>query len=124
MTGTPQEMLLVDFSKARPANALSQEPERGKWRLIPWHMDKRPGLFKTFRVTVGNQSGLGAEGAVGFRVLQDGKPAIDSGIIAGRQPAKTLKVELGQARELTLETYSTSPGRMCHAVWAEPVLGR
>jgi hypothetical protein len=84
----------------------------------------RPGLFKTFSVTVGNQAGLGAEGAVGFRVLLDGKPAADSGIIEGRQPAKGLKAELGQVRELTLETYGKSSGSKSHAVWAEPVLSR
>jgi hypothetical protein len=83
-----------------------------------------PGVFKTFSVTVGNQAGLGDEGDVGFRVLLDGKTVADTAVIEGRKPARQIKVDLGQARELSLETYGTSPGRKCHAVWAEPVLRR
>ena len=41
-----REVLLTDFSRAKPAHALSLEPAKGKWRLIPWHMDARSGREK------------------------------------------------------------------------------
>jgi hypothetical protein len=44
--GKSKEIILIDFSKATPASALSLEPRKGKWRLIPWHMDARSGQEK------------------------------------------------------------------------------
>jgi len=41
-----REILLTDLSKAKPAAALSTEPQKGKWRLIPWDMDARSGKEK------------------------------------------------------------------------------
>jgi hypothetical protein len=84
----------------------------------------KPGVFKTFSVTVGNQSGIGASGFSGFQILLDGKIAADSGLIAGKSPAKILKVDLAQARELTLQNYGECSSTKCHAVWADPVLSR
>ncbi len=41
-----RDVLITDFSKVQPAGALSLEPVKGKWRLIPWHMDARSGNEK------------------------------------------------------------------------------
>lgn len=86
----------------------------------------QPDVFKTFTVTVGNQSGIGEHGFSSFQIFLDGKVVADSGMMDGKQAAKVLKVDLGKARQLTIQTTGKEnvKSALCHPIWAEPVLSK
>ena len=56
----------------------------------------------TFLCQVGVDDAVGLRGSVRFRVLVDGEERFNSGVIKGRAPGKTVRVDVRRARRLEL----------------------
>lgn len=82
------------------------------------------GVFRTFKVYVGNDAALGKQSVTTFEILLDGKPAAASPKFKGAVPCAELNVPLGDAQSVTLRCQGEGPASTAHGVWAEPVLIR
>jgi hypothetical protein len=69
------------------------------------------GLFGSLEVTVGIDGSTEGRGSVVFRVFVDDKERVDSGLMTGFSPPKTLKVEeLAGARRMILSVLDAGDG--------------
>jgi hypothetical protein len=77
------------------------------------------GSFSRFEATAGIDDETGGQGSVVFRVLLDGKPAWQSGVVAGGSAAQPVRVDLKDAKRLTLVVDFADQGDVQdHADWA------
>jgi hypothetical protein len=76
--------------------------------------------YQRFEALVGVDDEKQGAGSVVFRVVVDGRPVFDSGVMRGKQPAKKISVPLDGAEELLLIVTDAGDGITCdHADWAE-----
>lgn len=78
------------------------------------------GGCKRFRAVVGIDDSAGERGSVRFRVIGDGKPLFDSGVVSRRTPPKELDLDLTGVKRLLLQVTDAGDGHNSdHADWAE-----
>lgn len=82
------------------------------------------GLFKTLEVIVGQQPECGVKGSCSFEILLDGESASKTQKLSADDDPQMLKVNLQNAKQITLKTSDSKKAENIHAVWAEPVLKR
>jgi alpha-galactosidase len=78
------------------------------------------GQGERFTATVGVDDEVGERGSVEFKVLGDGKPLWESGLMRGGQPGKEVSVALDGVKMLTLSVEDGGDGiDYDHADWAD-----
>ena len=82
------------------------------------------GEYATFEAQVGLQP-CGGGGSVVFRVLVDGEPQFDSGVLRPQDPPRSVRVSVAGAHALALEADDAGDGITCDmANWADARLTR
>jgi hypothetical protein len=78
------------------------------------------GSAKRFTAPVGVDDETGGDGSVEFSLIGDGKPLWTSGIIRGKDAAKTVDVGVTGVKKLTLNVGNTKDGQdFDHADWGD-----
>jgi alpha-galactosidase len=78
------------------------------------------GRCASLSVDVGVDDEVGADGSVAFEVHADGKIVAQSGVLTGKDPARTLTADLKGVQQLELVTLSGDAPLGDHADWAVP----
>ncbi|MDX1934648.1 MAG: NPCBM/NEW2 domain-containing protein [Capsulimonadales bacterium] len=87
-----------------------------------WLIDLKGGALR-FSAMVGVDDETNGQGSVTFEVWVDGKKAFDSGTMKGKQPAKSVEVDLTGAKRLRLVVTDAGDGiNYDHADWADAAI--
>lgn len=81
------------------------------------------GQAASFQAMVGVDDEVGARGSIQFKVLVDGKPRFDSGVLKGGEAAKPVNVDLKRAKTIELRVEDAGDDiNYDHADWADATI--